>query len=63
MDSQAKEEREARDVEVPLGPEESHVVLHLHIQMLRVFRAMRMVLDVRRVFSHLPDGICNTMNY
>jgi len=56
LDDEAQEEGKAGDVEVALGPEESHVHLHLDIEMLVTgVRGAGVVLVT--VLAHLADGI------
>lgn len=53
---QPQEEREARDVEVPLGSEELHVHVVEHVGVkFGVFGLVGV-----RVLPHLPQGVCST---
>lgn len=54
--SQAEKESESGDVKVSLGPEETHVGLHLHVKMAAAMTMLRLHLLIA-VFPHLPDGI------
>ena len=55
--SQEEEEGEPGDVEVPLGPEQAHVVLNLDIQ---VAVSAVVSFSITTVLFHLTDGVCET---
>lgn len=53
---QCKKQRESRNVEVPLGAEHLHGMLHFHIHMRVMMMVMVMCSD-SRVFHHIADRI------
>lgn len=59
---QAEKKCKARDVKVPLCPEQPHVHLHLSIQMGSMAVAICSHILIA-VLSHLSDGICKRPSF
>ena len=53
---QAKKQSKSRYVKVPLSPEQSHMRLHLYIEM-SIMMAMARILWVVTVLAHFSNGI------